>query len=270
MNNLLAAISHHGYLLVFLIVFAEAAGLPAPAALGLIAAGAASGAHVLSAPVAFGTAIIAMLLGDVLLFLLGRYTGWALLSFICRLSLNPETCILRSAESFYKRGRLTLLFAKFIPGVNTMAPPLAGSMKMKTAQFLQLDFVGACLYILAYGGLGFLFRDFVAKITQGLQSAGHAMAEVILIALLVYLVYRIVQYRRARVLGVVPRIEVQELAHIMASVEKKDIILADVRSHGYYDSGAARIAGSIRLEPNQLAEELKTLPKDKDIYLYCT
>jgi len=68
----------------------------------------------------------------------------------------------------------------------------------------------------------------------------------------------------------VPRIEVQELAHIMASVEKKDIILADVRSHGYYDSGAARIAGSIRLEPNQLAEELKTLPKDKDIYLYCT
>src|SRR5438876_7667795 len=270
MNNLLATVSHHGYVVVFLVVFAEAAGLPAPGALALIAAGAAAAAQVLSVPVVLGTAIVAMMLGDVLLFLLGRYTGWALLSFICRLSLNPETCILRSAESFYKRGRLTLLFAKFIPGVNTMAPPLAGSMKMKTAQFLQLDFVGACLYILAYGGLGFLFRDFVAKITQGLQSAGHAMAEVILIALLVYLVYRIVQYRRARVLGVVPRIKVQELAHIMASVEKKDIILADVRSHGYYDSGAARIAGSIRLEPNQLAEELKTLPKDKDIYLYCT
>ncbi len=270
MNNLLAAISHHGYLLVFVIVFAEAAGLPAPAALALIAAGAAAAAHVLSAPVAFGTAVSAMLLGDLLLFLLGRYTGWALLSFICRLSLNPETCILRSAESFYKRGRVTLLFAKFIPGVNTMAPPLAGSMKMKTLQFLQLDFVGACLYILAYGGLGFLFRDFVAKITQGLQSAGHALAEVILVALIVYVVYRVVQYRRARIFGVVPRIEVQELAHRLASVEKKDIILADVRSHGYYDAGAARIAGSIRLEPNQLAEELKALPKDKDIYLYCT
>src|SRR5207247_7735238 len=175
MNNLLAAISHHGYLLVFLIVFAEAAGLPDPAALGLIAAGAASAAHVRSAPVAFGTAIVAMLLGDLLLFLLGRYTGWALLSFICRLSLNPETCILRSAESFYKRGRLTLLFAKFIPGVNTMAPPLAGSMKMKMAQFLQLDFVGACLYIIAYGGLGFLFLDFVAMIAHGLESDGYAM-----------------------------------------------------------------------------------------------
>src|SRR5262249_25287675 len=121
MNNILAAVFHHGYLLLFLLVFAEAAGLPAPAALALIAAGAAAVAHILSLPVALGTAIVAMMIGDVLLFVIGRYTGWALLSFICSLSLNPETCILRSAESFYKRGRLTLLFAKFIPGVNTMA-----------------------------------------------------------------------------------------------------------------------------------------------------
>jgi len=270
MNNLLATVSHHGYLLVFLVVFAEAAGLPAPAAIALVAAGAASAAHVMSTPVAFLTALVAMILGDVLLFLLGRYTGWALLSFICGLSLNPETCILRSAESFYKRGRVTLLFAKFIPGINTMAPPLAGSMKMPPLQFLQLDLAGACLYILAYGGAGYLFRDFVAKITQGLQTASHTLAEVILIAAIVYLVYRIAQYRRYRISGAVPRIQVHELAERIASAEGKDIILADVRSHGYYDSGAARIAGSIRLEPNRLTEELKTLPKDKEIYLYCT
>jgi len=84
MNNILAAVSHHGYVLVFLVVFAEAAGLPAPAALALVAAGAASAAHVLSAPVAFGTALAAMMLGDFLLFILGRYTGWALLG-----SLQP-------------------------------------------------------------------------------------------------------------------------------------------------------------------------------------
>ena len=131
MNNLLQAISQHGYLLLFLVVFAEAAGLPAPAALALIAAGAAAASHLISAPIALAIAIIAMLLGDALLFVLGRYTGWALLAFLCRVSMNPETCILRSAESFYKRGKLTLIFAKFIPGVNTMAPPLAGSMKMK-------------------------------------------------------------------------------------------------------------------------------------------
>ena len=269
MNDLLTAVSHHGYLLVFLIVFAEAAGLPAPAALALIAGGAAAAAHILSPALVLALAVCAMMLGDSLLFVLGRYTGWALLGFLCRLSLNPETCILRSAESFYKRGRLTLVFAKFIPGVNTMAAPLAGSMKMKPVQFLQLDFAGTCLYVLAYASLGYVFRDFVVKITQGLQIASHAVAEVVLVAVVIFVVYRIVQYRRYKISGVVPRIEVEELAKLLVTAER-DVVLVDVRSHGYYDPGAARIAGSIRLEPNQLSEELKTLPKDKDIYVYCT
>jgi membrane protein DedA with SNARE-associated domain len=269
MNPLLAAISHHGYLLVFLIVFAEAAGLPAPAALALVAGGAAAAAHILNPAVVLAVALCAMMLGDSLLFILGRYTGWALLGFLCRLSLNPETCILRSAESFYKRGRVTLVFAKFIPGVNTMAAPLAGSMKMKPSQFLRLDFAGACIYVLAYSGVGYLFRDFLVKITHGLQIAGHAVTAVVLVALVIFAVYRIVQYRRYRISGVVPRIEVEELAKLLLTAER-DVVLVDVRSHGYYDPGAARIAGSIRLEPNQLSEELKTLPKDKDIYVYCT
>jgi membrane protein DedA with SNARE-associated domain len=270
MNNLVAAVSHHGYLIIFLIVFAESSGLPVPAAVGLVAAGAASAAHVISTPLAFLAAIVAMLTGDLILFLVGRYTGWALLGFICALSLNPESCILRSAETFYKRGRLALLFAKFVPGVNTMAPPLAGTMRMSVAQFLRLDFVGACLYILAYGALGYIFRDFVAQISRGLQTAGHTVTEVVLFAFVVFLVYRIIQYRRNRVIGVVPKIHVEELAKMLASEEHRDVIVADVRSHGYYDPGAARIAGSIRLEPNRLAEEVKLLPRDKDIFLYCT
>lgn len=270
MSNLLAAVSQHGYLLVFLLVFAEASGLPAPAALALIAAGAAAAAHFLSVSNVLLTALIAMLMGDILLFFLGRYTGWALLSVLCRLSMNPETCILRSAESFYKHGKVTLLFAKFVPGVNTMAPPLAGSMKMKFLQFLRLDFVGACLYILAYGSVGYVFRDFVARITRGLQSAGHVFAEVILAAAVVFAIYRIVQYRRYKIGDVVPRIAVEELGKKLASGRREDVILVDVRSHGYYDSGAERIAGSIRLEPNRISEELKALPPDKDIYVYCT
>jgi membrane protein DedA with SNARE-associated domain len=267
MSPLLTAISHHGYLLVFLIVFAEASGFPAPAALALIAAGAAAAAHFLNPAAVLATAICAMMLADLLLFILGRHTGWALLGFLCRLSLNPETCILRSAESFYKRGRAALIFAKFIPGVNSMAPPLAGSMKMKTAQFLRLDFLGTSLYVLAYSALGFIFRDFVVKITRGLQSAGHAFAEVVFIAIVAFVIYRVIEFRRHRITGVVPRIEVAELAHRLLTNE---VVLIDVRSHGYYDPGAARIAGSVRIEPNQLNEELKTLPKAKDIYVYCT
>jgi membrane protein DedA with SNARE-associated domain len=269
MNNILGAVWHHGYLLVFLFVLAEACGLPAPAALALVAAGAASAAHILSAPVAIAFAVLAMLLGDTLLFFLGRYMGWALLSVLCRLSLNPETCILRSAEAFYKRGKLTLLFAKFVPGINTMAPPLAGSMKMRLGQFMRLDLAGALIYAATYIVLGYLFRDFVVKITRGIQNASHVLAEVLSVAVLVFIVYRVVQYRRYKMTDVVPRIAVTELARRMLT-DEKDIIVVDVRSHGYYDSGSARIAGSIRLEPNRLAEEVKTFPKDKDIYVYCT
>jgi membrane protein DedA with SNARE-associated domain len=269
MNNILGAVWHHGYLLVFLFVLAEACGLPAPAALALVAAGAASAAHILSAPVSIAFAVLAMLLGDTLLFFLGRYMGWALLSVLCRLSLNPETCILRSAEAFYKRGKLTLLFAKFVPGINTMAPPLAGSMKMRLGQFMRLDLAGALIYAATYIALGYLFRDFVVKITRGIQNASHVLAEVLFVALLVFIVYRVIQYRRYKMTDVVPRIAVTELARRMLT-DEKDIIVVDVRSHGYYDSGAARIAGSIRLEPNRLAEEVKTFPKDKDIYVYCT
>ena len=270
MNDLFQAVSQHGYLLLFLVVFAEAAGLPAPAALALIAAGAAAASHVISAPLALGLAILAMLLGDILLFVLGRYTGWALLAFLCRVSMNPETCILRSAESFYKRGKLTLIFAKFIPGVNTMAPPLAGSMKMKPSQFLRFDAVGTCLYVLAYGSIGFLARDFLARITRGLQSASHIFAEVVIVALIIFIIYRAIQYHSYTLSDVVPRVSVEEIARRMANGEKNDVIVVDVRSHGYYDSGSNRIAGSIRLEPNRLKEELESLPKDKDIYVYCT
>ena len=270
MTDLLRAISHHGYSLLFLIVLAEAIGLPAPAALALVAAGSAVAAHVLNAPAAFVAAITATMLGDVMLFLLGRKTGWAFLGFICGVSLNPETCILRSAESFYKHGRTTLLFIKFIPGVNTMAAPLAGSMKMRVSQFLQLDFVGSCFYILAYGAAGYIFRDFVSHITHGLQTGSHTIGLLVIVGLVAFAAYRVVQYLRFRVHGTVPKVGVEEIALRLASEGNKEVILADVRSHGYYDAGTQRIAGSIRIEPTQLANELKNLPHDKDIYLYCT
>src|SRR5580704_6301748 len=270
MNNLLSLIAHHGYLLIFLVVLAEAIGLPVPAAVGLVAGGAAVAAKTLSAPKALVIALTAMLLGDSLLFILGRYMGWALLGLLCHLSVNPESCVLRSAESFYKRGKTTLLIAKFIPGVNTMAPPLAGSMRMRPLQFLRFDSAGAALYILAYTGMGFLFRDFVAAITRGFQAASHVFGKVLFAAAIAYTGYRVWLYQKNKVYRVVPRVQVEELASKLASEEKDKVLILDVRSHGYYDANAERIRGSIRLEPNNLSEELKIIPKDKDIYVYCT
>lgn len=269
MSGFLSLIVHHGYIIIFVIVFVEAIGLPMPAALVLVAGGAAAASGTLRAPAVFFLAVTAMLLGDSLLYVLGSLMGWGLLGFLCKVSAAPETCILRSAESFYKRGRATLVIAKFIPGVNTMAPPLAGSMKMPFGQFLALDLVGASLYALAYGSIGFLFRDFVAAITRGFQAAGHVVEIVVIAAVIAFAAYRVWLYRKHRVYRIVPRVQVTELAAKLQS-ESEKILLVDVRSHGYYDSGAARIRGSIRIEPNNLSQEVKALPKDKDIYLYCT
>jgi membrane protein DedA with SNARE-associated domain/rhodanese-related sulfurtransferase len=270
MSDLLSLIAHHGYGLLFLIVFAEAIGLPLPAALALIAAGAAVASGSLQPLSVYLLAISGMLLGDTILFVLGSYTGWWLLGFLCMVSVSPETCILRAAESFYKRGRATLVIAKFIPGVNAMAPPLAGSMKMPFVQFLGLDLAGASLYTVAYCGVGFVFRDFVAAIMRGFQAAGHAVEIVAIGAVIVFAIHSTVIYRKNRVYRIVPRVQVAELESKLQSKESARILLADARSHGYYDSGALRIQGSIRIEPNNLSEAVKKLPRDKDIYLYCT
>jgi hypothetical protein len=211
-----------------------------------------------------------MVIGDNLLYVAGRYSGWALLGFLCRVSLNPETCILRSAEAFYKRGKKTLLFAKFIPGINTMAPPLAGSMNMRISQFLRLDSVGAALYVITYSVAGYVFRDFVAAITRGVQAAARDFEILLLCALVAYVAYRIGVYRKNASYSSVPRIPVAEVIRRIQSGERDHLIIADVRSHGYYDPGASRIEGSIRIEPNDLEDELKTLPRDKEILLYCT
>src|SRR5579871_2558129 len=155
MESLLSSISQHGYSILFVIVFLEAIALPVPAALALLIAGGAMATGAMHPGLTIANGLGAMLLGDIIMFLIGRYTGWWLLGLLCRLSLNPETCILRTADSFYKRGRIMLLFAKFVPGINTMAPPMAGSMNMRYLQFLPLDLAGASLYIFTYFGAGY-------------------------------------------------------------------------------------------------------------------
>src|SRR5260370_41647698 len=137
MNDLLSLISRHGYLLLAVVCFAEAIGLPLPAAIAILTAGAVAAYGHLHFYLVFGIALLTMIAGDILLYFMGRVSGWALLGFLCRLSANPETCILRSAEYFYRRCKQTLLFAKLIPGINTMSPPLAGRMKILLGGFLH-------------------------------------------------------------------------------------------------------------------------------------
>jgi membrane protein DedA with SNARE-associated domain len=270
MTDLLSLISRHGYLFLAIMCLAEALGLPLPAALAILTAGAVAAYGGLHFYLVFGIALLSIICGDVILYFMGRVSGWALLGFLCRLSANPETCILRAAEYFYRRGKLTLLFAKFLPGVNTMSPPLAGSMKMPLRVFLQFDILGAILYVGAYSAVGYVFSDALRAITRGLRSAGFAAEVTLGIGLAAYVIYRIWLYRKYRLLDVIPRIPVQELARRFAADAAENMLIADVRSHGYYDADSERIAGSIRIEPNNLIQEVKNLPKDRELYLYCT
>lgn len=260
------ALAQHGYAILVAAVFLEAIGLPVPAALALLIAGAAAARGVLLIPYALGGAVAAMLAGDTLMYLLGRYTGWWLLGLLCRISLNPESCILRSADSFYRRGRSLLVFAKFIPGINTMAPPLAGSMNMGFGQFVWLDFAGSALYIGSFFAAGYLFSGALQVITQGYHAVGQIVSWAVLALVVGYLGFQIWLWIKARSLpavhSVTPTKALQEHAagaHIY-----------DVRSHGYFDAKATRIQGSRRLDPNGMHQRELDIPKNPSVYLYCT
>jgi len=263
---LLPEIASHGVPLLAGVVFLEAMGLPLPASLALLVAGASSARGSLPPELTLGAALAAMLCADNILYFGGRYTGWWLLRILCRLSLNPESCILRTAGSFYRRGRYLLLFAKFVPGINSLAPPLAGSMKMPYRQFFLLDLAGASFYVGLYWSVGFLLSDILGKVIQGLDRAGRIFAVLVAIAVLIYIAYQIRLWIKSRVLRTIPRVTPAEASRILTA---GGAAIYDVRSHGYYEQGAARIQGSQRLEPNSLAGAAG-LPKTPPLILYCT
>src|ERR1700689_1168934 len=217
MESWISELAAHGYAILFATVFLEAVGLPLPAALALLIAGGAS-AHgwLRGSYVIFGS-LAAMLTGDTLMFFAGRYTGWWFLGVLCRISLNPESCILRSADSFYRRGRTLLVVAKFIPGINTMAPPLAGSMNMSFPQFLGLDLAGAALYTGAYFGVGFLFTAALKATPTGYQTFGRVVGWVVIVLIAGYVAFQIWLWIKARALRTVPFAIPSEAARQMAA-----------------------------------------------------
>ncbi len=264
MEGLLLLLEQHGYAILFGMVLAESLGMPVPAALALLGAGGAASRGLLHPGAVFGTGLVAMLIGDTLLFLAGRYTGWWLLGMLCRFSLNPEACILQSAEIFHRRGRVILLFAKFLPGVNTMAAPLAGSMNLPAKQFFPLDFLGASLYVGGWFGVGYLFSGVLRQIASGYSSMGTLMGWVAAGLFALWLGNRVRLWLKSRNETPVPTVHPHEVAG------NPSVVIYDVRSHGYYDAGTMRIQGSLRLEPNALAEHIGMLPREREIVLYCT
>jgi membrane protein DedA with SNARE-associated domain/rhodanese-related sulfurtransferase len=266
MDTWTSAIAQHGYVILSALVFLDALGLPVPAALALLVAGAVAARGVLQPQYLLGAAVLVMLAGDTLMFLLGRYTGWWLLGALCRLSLNPESCILRSADSFYRRGRQLLVFAKFVPGINTMAPPLAGSMNMRLAQFLLLDLAGSALYVGSYFAVGFVFSNALGVVLHGYQAMGRIVSGIVITLIAGYLLFQLRLWLKERALPAVRLAEPAEAAR----ESQAGAAIYDVRSHGYFDAKATRIRGSRRLDPHALRQSGTPLPGEAAVYLYCT
>ena len=265
MDTLAQAIAQHGYTILAAMVFSEAIGLPVPAALALIVSGALSAAGTLKPAFALASAFGAMAAGDMILYMFGRYTGWWFLGLLCRVSLNPEGCILKSASMFYRRGRVVLLFAKFVPGINTLAPPLAGSMNMRFSRFVPLDLAGASVYVSAYWTVGYICRDFLNSIARGYTLFGQYLGRTLGVLFAGYLFYRAWLWFRSRQSGPVRVLRAAEVGQRLG-----EVAIYDVRSHGYFDRNAVRIRGSIRLDPHSLAKEDCDVARDPEIILYCT
>jgi membrane protein DedA with SNARE-associated domain/rhodanese-related sulfurtransferase len=273
--DLMKVIEHHGYAVTAVAFLAGSCGLPVPLSVVLLTAGATAhsgGLHYWAVVLA---AWLAALLGDTLMYFGGRYTGWWLLAGLCQASMNPDKCIFSSANSFYRRGPKTLLFAKFVPGLATVAAPLAGSLNMRLGRFLRLDSVGVLLYVAAWSSVGYLLSHLLRQIIGGVEAAGHVAGIVALLLAFGYLLWLAVTSIRDSRHKAVERVQAKELfERLSTATHEKLMVIADVRSHGYYDPGMQRIKNSIRVEPNRLKEELVALREfmqpECEIYLYCS
>lgn len=274
---LIALLAQHGYAVVALTLFLAAAGLPLPTSIVLLAAGAATrgGANGLDLAVMIPVAALAAISGDGILFVGGRSTGWWLLAAMCRLSMNPEGCIFSSSAYFYRRGSKTLLFSKWIPGLSSMAAPLAGSLNMGFWRFLRLDSAGVFLYVATWLTIGYVFDRYLLLIEAWVGRLGHAVLLVVALLIAAYAVSVIIFWIRARKYDKIQKISAETLRErVMSADGSKLMIIADVRSHNYYDPGMQRIKNSIRVEPARLKEELEALREfmapECEIYLYCS
>ena len=272
--GLIAIIAQHGYLAVGVILFVAAAGLPVPTSVVLLAAGAAAHGN-LNLGALILIAACSAIAGDALLYTGGRYTGWWLLAGMCRLSMNPEGCIFSSSAYFYRRGSKTLLFAKWVPGLASMAAPLAGSLNMKFVRFLRLDAAGVTMYVTTWLTVGYVFSTFLREITAWVQTFGHAVFYLILLVMCLYLCSVAIFWVRARKYNQIEKISAANLNERLKNLgPDKLVVIADVRSHNYYDPGMQRIKNSIRVEPTRLKEELIALREfmapECEIYLYCS
>jgi len=267
-NELSALILRHGVGFVFLNVLLEQLGIPVPAVPTLLVAGALAADGRLPFGKLLAAAFLATVAADTVWFLLGRRYGQKILKTLCKLSLSPDSCVRQTEGLFDKWGLTSLLFAKFVPGYSTVAPPLAGAAGTTLPRFLVFTSGGTLLWAGASLTLGLVFHGAIDRVLAFLANLGSGAGAVIGAALLLYIGFKWMQRRRFYRFLRMARIRAQDLHQLMDDGQAP--LIVDVRSNNARLRDARRIPGAIVVNLLELDEKIGHLPTDREIVLYCT
>jgi membrane protein DedA with SNARE-associated domain/rhodanese-related sulfurtransferase len=226
------------------------------------------GAGKMNWAVALGSAAIGSLLADLIWFYLGRYYGNRVLGLLCRISLEPDTCVRRTQGVFTRYGVKGVVAAKFIPGLSTLAPPLAGSSGVSIFRFLLFDGGGSLLYVGTFMFVGFLFSHQLEQVIAALASLGNGALAVVGGLAALYIGYKYYQRRRLLHELRMARITVDELHQKQEAGESVTIL--DLRGHDELEENPALIRGAMHMTMDEVERRLQEIPRDQDIILYCS
>ena len=258
----------HGYAVLFALVFAEQIGLPLPAIPILLATGAMASTGHFSFTLALLVAGLAALLADWIWYQLGRHRGHSVLNLLCRISLEPDSCVRRTEDVFARHGARALLFAKFVPGLNVVAPPLAGMLRMRLGRFLVFDGLGALFWAGAFAGAGFLFASQLERAAAQAARLGAWLLVLLLAALAGFLGWKYAQRQRFLRQLLIARIQPKELMEKLEAGE--EMVIVDLRHLITFEADGEKVPGALHLPPEELDARHHEIPRDRDVVLYCT
>jgi membrane protein DedA with SNARE-associated domain/rhodanese-related sulfurtransferase len=264
---------HYAYGILFLWVLVEQLGIPIPSIPVLLTAGTLSATHKVHASYALLVVLLACMIADSVWYVLGRRYGGSILRLLCRLSLEASTCVAKTEGYFSRRGPVTLLFAKFVPGLSTVAAPIAGQSGMPYGRFFLYDLAGSIIWAEAYLLAGRFFGDVAQKSEPFFHLLSRFAFVLFILMVLGFMAYRLFKQRRFLTQVRAMRIEPTELKEMMDKASAAGNIapfLVDLRHPLDYLPDPRVLPGSIRIGPGEIAKRNGEIPRDRDVILYCT
>jgi len=268
MDSVVEVLVQYGYLVVFGWVFAEQIGLPIPAVPVLLAAGAVAGNGRLSVALVLVLAAVASLVSDTIWYWIGRVRGARVLGWLCRISLEPDSCVRRTQRLFSARGTRSLLVAKFVPGFSTAAPPLAGIVRMPLVEFLVFTGLGGLIWAGLFVGVGWLAAYQLEVVALYADRLGNSVGALAVAAILGYVAWKFVARQRFLRKIRIARITPEELKSKLDGHE--DVMLVDVRDPLDFEAEPSIIPGALHMTTEELEERHHEIPREREIVLYCT